>query len=125
MIFLGEKASGEPYTTHERAIVCAMGRHIGVAILQRNLLTELQRKADENRKLYDEMRATYKDTVKAFAAAIDSKDKYTEGHSVRVGKYTELIAKELGWGEEQIEGAAVSGYLHDVGKLTVDRRIIN
>jgi hypothetical protein len=125
MIFLGEKASGEPYSAHERAIVCAMGRHIGVAILQRNLLTELERRADENRKLYDEMRSTYKDTVKAFAAAIDSKDKYTEGHSVRVGKYTELIAKELGWNEEETEGAAVSGYLHDVGKLTVDRRIIN
>ena len=125
MIFLGEKASGEPYTAHERAIVCAMGRHIGVAILQRNLMTELERKADENRKLYDEMRATYKDTVKAFAAAIDSKDKYTEGHSVRVGKYTELIARELGWNDEQVEGAAVAGYLHDVGKLTVDRRIIN
>ena len=125
MIFLGEKASGEHYTSHERAIVCAMGRHIGVAILQRNLLNELERKAGENRKLYDEMRATYKDTVKAFAAAIDSKDKYTEGHSVRVGKYTELIAKELGWSDEQIEGAAVAGYLHDVGKLTVDRRIIN
>ena len=125
MIFAGEKASGEPYTAHERAILCAMGRHVGVAILQRNLLTELERKADENRKLYDEMRSTYKDTVKAFAAAIDSKDKYTEGHSVRVGKYTELIARELGWGDEEIEGAAVSGYLHDVGKLTVDRRIIN
>ena len=125
MIFLGEKASGEPYSGHERAIVCAMGQHIGVAISQRNLLTELERKADENRKLYDDMRTAYKDTVKAFAAAIDSKDKYTEGHSVRVGKYTELIAKELGWNEEEIEGAAVSGYLHDVGKLTVDRRIIN
>lgn len=125
MIFLGEKASGEPYSAHERAIVCAMGRHIGVAISHRNLLTELERKADENRRLYDDMRSTYKDTVKAFAAAIDSKDKYTEGHSVRVGKYTEIIAKELGWSEEEIEGAAVSGYLHDVGKLTVDRRIIN
>jgi HD-GYP domain-containing protein (c-di-GMP phosphodiesterase class II) len=42
-----------------------------------------------------------------------------------VGKYTEIIATELGWTPEEIEGAAVAGYLHDVGKLTVDRRIIN
>jgi putative nucleotidyltransferase with HDIG domain len=68
---------------------------------------------------------TYKDTVKAFAAAIDRKDKYTEGHSVRVGKYAEIIATELGWGVDEVEGAAVAGYLHDIGKLTVDRRIIN
>src|SRR5207237_9168704 len=70
-------------------------------------------------------RLTYKDTGKAFATAIDCKDKYTEGHSVRVGKYTEIIAQELGWSEPEIEGAAVSGYLHDVGKLTVERNIIN
>lgn len=125
LVFIGEKASGEPYSNHDLDIVCAMARHIGVAISQRNLLTELERKADENRQLYDEMRTTYKDTVRAFAAAIDSKDKYTEGHSVRVGKYTEIIAKELGWAEDEVEGAAVAGYLHDVGKLTVDRSIIN
>jgi HD-GYP domain-containing protein (c-di-GMP phosphodiesterase class II) len=44
---------------------------------------------------------------------------------VRVGKYSEIIGAELGWGEDEIEGAAVAGYLHDVGKLTVERKIIN
>ena len=58
-------------------------------------------------------------------AAIDCKDKYTEGHSVRVGKYSEIIAQELGWGDDEVEGAATAGYLHDVGKLTVERNIIN
>ena len=75
--------------------------------------------------MFDEMRSTYHDTVKAFAAAIDCKDKYTEGHSVRVGKFSEILAMELGWGKDEIEGAAVAGYLHDVGKLTVERKIIN
>jgi putative nucleotidyltransferase with HDIG domain len=88
-------------------------------------MSELERRSAENRKLYDDLRATYKDTVKAFAAAIDCKDKYTEGHSVRVGRYSEIIASELGWDEEEVEGAAVAGYLHDVGKLTVERKIIN
>ncbi|MBC7900769.1 MAG: HD domain-containing protein [Saprospiraceae bacterium] len=124
-VFLGEKATGDPYTSYDREIICAMGRHIGGAIAQRNMLAELERQASENRKLYENLRTTYKDTVKAFAAAIDCKDKYTEGHSVRVGKYSEIIGAELGWGEEEIEGAAVAGYLHDVGKLTVERKIIN
>jgi len=124
-MFLGEKASGETYSSYDKEVICAMGRHIGVAISQRNLMEELERRADENRKLYEELHTTYTDTVKAFAAAIDCKDKYTEGHSVRVGKYSEIIASELGWSESEIEGAAVAGYLHDVGKLTVDRRIIN
>lgn len=124
-IFLGEKATGEAYTNYEKEIVCAMGQHIGVAIAQRNLMAEIERHADENRQLFDEMRSTYHDTVKAFAAAIDCKDKYTEGHSVRVGKFSEIIAMELGWGKDEVEGAAVAGYLHDVGKLTVERKIIN
>jgi HD-GYP domain-containing protein (c-di-GMP phosphodiesterase class II) len=125
LIFLGEKASGEKYSGYEKEIICAMARHIGVGIQQRNLMAELERKATENRQLYDNMRLTYKDTVKAFAAAIDCKDKYTEGHSERVGKYSEIIVKELGWSDEQVEGVAIAGYLHDVGKLAVDRSIIN
>lgn len=125
VILLGEKANREHYSNYDKDIVCAMARHVGVGIAQRNLTAELERRAEENRRLYNDLRHTYKDTVKAFAAAIDCKDKYTEGHSVRVGKYTEIIAAELGWSDEQIEGAAVAGYLHDVGKLTVERNIIN
>lgn len=125
IVMLGEKASGEPFNSADRAIVQAMARHIGVGIYQRNLMAELERKAVENRRLYDEMRLTYADTVKSFAAAIDYKDKYTEGHSVRVGKYSELIASELGWSDERVEGVSIAGYLHDVGKLTVERKIIN
>jgi putative nucleotidyltransferase with HDIG domain len=124
-VFLGQKATGEPYTSYDREIICAMARHIGVAIAQRNMMAELERRADENRKLYENLRLTYNDTVKAFAAAIDRKDKYTEGHSVRVGKYSEIIASELGWTDQEVEGAAVAGYLHDVGKITVERKIIN
>ncbi len=124
-VFLGEKASGFPYSAYDKQIICAMARHIAVAISQRNMMEEIERRTDENRKLYNDLRLTYKDTVQAFAAAIDCKDKYTEGHSVRVGKYAEIIAGELGWGNDEIEGAAVAGYLHDVGKLTVERKIIN
>ena len=125
IVFLGEKASGKPFTPEDKAVVQAMARHIGVGIHQRNLMAELARRAEENRLLYEDMRMTYKDTVKAFATAIDCKDKYTEGHSVRVGKYSEIIAEELDWKEEEIEGVAVAGYLHDVGKLTVEKNIIN
>ncbi len=125
VIFLGEKANGEHYSSHDKEIINAMARHIGVGISQRNLMVEIERRNAENRRLYDDLRFTYKNTVKAFAAAIDYKDKYTEGHSVRVGKYSEIIAAELGWNEEETEGAAIAGYLHDIGKITVERNIIN
>lgn len=125
LVLLGEKLSGEPYSAHDKEIICAMCRHVGVGIQQRNLLVELERRAEENLQLYENLRFTYKATVESFATAIDCKDKYTEGHSQRVGNYSEIIAEELGWSERQIEGVAVAGYLHDVGKLVVDRNIIN
>ena len=124
-VMLGEKASGDVYSSYDKEIITAMCRHIGVAIAQRNMLAEIEKRNEENERLLENLRATYKDTVKAFATAIDCKDKYTEGHSVRVGKYSEIIGEELGWNPNEIEGAAVAGYLHDVGKLTVERRIIN
>jgi HD-GYP domain-containing protein (c-di-GMP phosphodiesterase class II) len=42
-----------------------------------------------------------------------------------VGKYSEIIAREMGWSEEEVEGIQIAGYLHDIGKLIVDRDIIN
>jgi HD-GYP domain-containing protein (c-di-GMP phosphodiesterase class II) len=125
LILLGGKATGESFSSDDKEVICAMARHIAVGIQQRNLLKEVERRAEENHKLYENLRFTYKSTVEAFAAAIDSKDKYTEGHSQRVGKYSEIIAEELRWNDEQIEGVAVAAYLHDVGKLAVDRNIIN
>jgi HD domain/GAF domain len=124
-ILLGGKASGEPYTDEDRELVRALGRHVGVGLHNHKLLREVERRAAENRRLYEELKAIYRDTVRSFAAAIDCKDKYTQGHSERVGKYSEIIAREMGWGEEEVEGIAIAGYLHDIGKLVVDRDIIN
>ena len=125
LVALGGKASSEPFSPDDLEVVQAMVRHIGVGIHTHRLLAEVKQQADENRRLYFDLRAIYRDTVRAFAAAIDIKDKYTQGHSERVGKYSEIIAREMGWGEEEVEGMAIAGYLHDVGKLVVERDIIN
>ena len=125
LVALGGKASDEPFSPDDLEVVQAMVRHIGVGIHTHRLLAEVKQQADENRRLYFDLRAIYRDTVRAFAAAIDIKDKYTQGHSERVGKYSEIIAREMGWGEEEVEGMAIAGYLHDVGKLVVERDIIN
>ncbi|HEY0406259.1 MAG TPA: HD domain-containing phosphohydrolase [Pyrinomonadaceae bacterium] len=125
LVLLGVKISEEEFTAEDRDVVCSMARHIGVGMHTQRLLAELEQRAAENRQLYEGMREIYKDTVRAFAAAIDCKDKYTQGHSERVGKYSEIIAREMGWSEEEIEGISIAGYLHDIGKLVVERDILN
>ena len=125
LVLLGGKASGEEFSNEDFETIRAMVRHIGVGIHTHRLLEQLAQRAEENRKLYDDQRTIYRDTVRAFATAIDIKYKYTQGHSERVGKYSEIIAREMGWSEDEVEGIQIAGYLHDIGKLIVDRDIIN
>lgn len=79
----------------------------------------------ENKRLYENMRHIYHNTVQAFAAAIDAKDVYTKNHSYRVAKISVAIAKELGWKEKEVEGIYIAGLLHDIGKIILDRGVIN
>jgi len=125
LVLLGGKASGDELTNEDLEILRAMVRHISVGVHTHRLMGQLESRAEENRRIYEELHTIYRDTVRAFAAAIDIKDKYTQGHSERVGKYSEIIAREMGWNEEEVEGIAIAGYLHDVGKLVVERDIIN
>ena len=125
LVLLGGKASGDFFNQDDLEVISAMVRPVGVGIHTHRLLGQIEQRAEENKRLYEDLRTIYKDTVQAFAAAIDIKDKYTQGHSERVGKYSEIIARELGWPEEAVEGIAIAGYLHDIGKLIVERDIIN
>jgi putative nucleotidyltransferase with HDIG domain len=125
LIFLSEKLTREPYGEEDQEIINAIARHIGMAFYNHRLLLSLKRKAEENRRLYREMRRIYHDTVRAFGAAIDLKDAYTSGHSERVARYAEAIAQEMGVTGRALDYMRVAGYLHDIGKIVVDRSIIN
>lgn len=125
LIFLSEKFTREKYSNEDIEIINTISRHIAIAFYNHRLMVSLRRKAEENRRLYREMRQIYRDTVRAFGAAIDLKDAYTSGHSDRVAKYSEAIAREMGLSGSELEYIEVAGYLHDIGKITVDRTIIN
>ena len=125
LIFLSEKFTREEYTDEDIEIIAAISRSIAIAFYNHRLMVMHKRKAEENRRLYAEMRQIYRDTVRAFGAAIDLKDKYTSGHSDRVARYAEAIAREMGLTGVELERIEVAAYLHDIGKITVDRAIIN
>jgi putative nucleotidyltransferase with HDIG domain len=125
VIFLSEKLTGQQFSEEDLEIIGAISRSIAIAFYNQRLLVSLKRKAEENRRLYGEMRQIYLDTVRAFGAAIDLKDTYTSGHSDRVARYAEAIAREMGLTGQELEHVGVAGYLHDIGKITVDRAIIN
>ncbi len=63
--------------------------------------------------------------IEAFASVIDLKDSYTQGHSFRVAKYTEMLARELGCDEETVERYHNIALLHDVGKIGIPDSVLN
>src|SRR5688572_21184916 len=80
-------------------------------------IARLAKAAQENRELFV-------GTVKALAAAIDGKDKYTRGHSERVARISVAIGKQLGLASEELETLRISALLHDVGKIAIDDSIL-
>jgi len=80
--------------------------------------------AREAFKVYMRLRGAYADTVKSLITAIEAKDSYTRGHSERVAKYSEMIARQLKLSEGKIEMFKYAALLHDVGKIGVAKRIL-
>ena len=61
----------------------------------------------------------------ALAKTIDAKDMYTNGHSMRVAKYSGMIAQRMGLSEKEIEDISNMAMLHDIGKIGIPDSIIN
>jgi response regulator RpfG family c-di-GMP phosphodiesterase len=87
---------------------------------QRKLLRMVASRASaaiENAKLYEDLKATFQQTIKGLASAIDKMDRYTAGHSERVAAYAQILAIKLGLGPEEVEIARQAALMHDIGKI--------
>ena len=73
--------------------------------------------AIENARLYEDLRATFQQTIRGLARAIDKMDRYTAGHSERVATYATYLAVRLGLPVEVVEIVRQSALMHDIGKL--------
>lgn len=91
-------------------------------------LTVNKYKEDELEILKDRQQRDKKlirEIIEAFAKVIDMKDSYTQGHSFRVAKYTEMLARELGYDEETVEQYYNIALMHDIGKVSIPDQVLN
>ena len=70
------------------------------------------------------LRAAYADTISSLVAALEAKDMYTKGHSVRVAEYAVLIAEAMGFTPDRVQRIEQGALLHDLGKVGVSRRVL-
>lgn len=81
--------------------------------------------AINNAQLYQKIQDSYFEIIKALAQAIEAKDSYIHGHSMRVMKYAGLIAQKLDLPEEDKESLKFAAVLHDIGKIGISEIILN
>ena len=89
----------------------------------RNL--ELERRQEEMHLRREQMEKLSLQVLRTLSTTIETKDEYTRGHSHRVGEYAALIARELGWSQEEIINLKNTADLHDIGKIGVPDTILN
>ena len=61
----------------------------------------------------------------AIARAVDAKDERTSQHSFRVSHYSVMMAKALGFSDEECESIRKAALMHDIGKIGIPDSILN
>lgn len=64
-------------------------------------------------------------SIQSLADALEVKDPYTRGHSVRVSRYAAAIATRLGLPPADVRQIELGGHVHDIGKIGVREAVLN
>jgi HD-GYP domain-containing protein (c-di-GMP phosphodiesterase class II) len=81
--------------------------------------TDLKQVYDEERTRAGELRESLMDTIRVLINAVESKDPNQVGHGSRVARYAQVLARQIGWDEEQAVQAAIGGLIHDIGRVSL------
>lgn len=68
-------------------------------------------------RLYHQLQESGQELLQVMVKAIEARDPYTSGHSVRVSQFSRRIALELGLSTTEVEQIETAALLHDVGKI--------
>lgn len=101
----------DTFTEEDAKILTAIASQAAVAI--------------ENAQLVQALQESYETTLEGWAAALDLRDKETEGHSQRVTLLTVELAREIGVSGEALTHLRRGALLHDIGKMGIPDRILH
>jgi diguanylate cyclase (GGDEF)-like protein len=66
-----------------------------------------------------------REAIEALTRASESREASTSGHGEMVGRYSEILARSLGWSPDEIRDLAFAARVHDVGKIFISEQILN
>ncbi len=78
----------------------------------------------ENALLHDELKLSFKSSIKTLSATVDAKHHLTAGHSQRVTEYALVIARKMGLDQNEIDNLHYAAILHDIGKIGIRDEVL-
>ena len=85
----------------------------------------LEKQIKKNAGLLEKEKTVHFEIISTLVKSLESKDSYVHSHSVRVTKYLCIFGKKLGFRGPQLANLRYAGLLHDIGKLMIDKSILN
>lgn len=86
--------------------------------------TTLLRLVDENSTLKMEQKKICEMAARTILHALDCKDHYTFGHSMRVAYFSLTLGKEIGLSDEELYDLELAALFHDIGKIGVPDAVL-
>jgi two-component system, LuxR family, sensor histidine kinase TtrS len=107
----------EGFDAEEVAMLEQLAGDIGFAI-------QAYRQRAETGRLQEEKIGNYEETILSLVDMIEKRDTYTAGHTRRVAKYCEQIARHMEVAEIDIERLKGAAILHDIGKIVIPDAVL-
>ena len=123
VIALGRRPGDALYEDSDLDAVELLCSYVALAIQNHALTQTVAQRVSENLRLMASLHGFYDNALEAFATAIDVKHVNIHGHSLRVGRYAAAIGEAMGMEPSEVAALRSAGYLHDIGKVAVDRRL--
>jgi len=123
IVALGRRQSDGLYDPGELDALNLLCHYVALAVQNHSLTQTLAQRVSENLRLMASLHGFYDNALEAFATAIDVKHINIHGHSLRVGRYAAAIGEAMSMDPTEIAALRSAGYLHDIGKVAVDKRL--
>ncbi len=123
VIALGRRPGEALYEEDSLEAFQMLSHYVALVIQNHTLGQTLAQRVSENLRLLASLHGFYDNALEAFATAIDVKHVNIHGHSLRVGRYAQAIGEALGMDPSDVAPLRSAGYLHDIGKVAVDKRL--
>jgi putative nucleotidyltransferase with HDIG domain len=123
MTALGRRGEDAVYSSEDIEALRMLNHYVALGVQNYTLSQSLTQRVSEHLRLLASVQSFYDNALETFANAIDIKHINIRGHSLRVGRYATGIGEAMGMDAVELTALRASGYLHDIGKVAVDKAL--